>query len=90
MATEYVRADEVLPPKLVTQVQKHYTGLVYIPTSKEFYERRVREVLSLHKKGFPTSAIAERVNVCQRRVQQIVRESKGTKSDSPARPDGAT
>ena len=74
MPIEYVHADEVLPPKLVRQVQKHCTGLVYIPTSREFYERRRREVLSLHKKGLPTDVIAERVHLCRRRVQQIIRE----------------
>ncbi len=74
MATEYVRADDVLPPKLLMQVQKHYTGVVYIPARREFYQRRRRKVLSLHAKGFPTSLIAERVCVCRRRVQQIIRE----------------
>ena len=74
MPIEYIHADEALPPKLVRQVQKHCTGLVYIPTSREFYERRRRKVLSLHAKGFPTSVIAERVYLCRRRVQQIIRE----------------
>jgi DNA-binding NarL/FixJ family response regulator len=48
--------------------------VVYIPASREFYERRRRKVLSLHAKGFPTSVIAERVYLCRRRVQQIIRE----------------
>jgi hypothetical protein len=74
VATEYVRADDVLPPKLLMQVRKYYTGVVYIPASREFYERRRRKVLSLHAKGFPTSVIAGRVCVCRRRVQQIIRE----------------
>ena len=39
---------------------------------------RYREELSLHKKGFSTSVIAECVHVCQRRVQQTIREARGS------------
>jgi DNA-binding NarL/FixJ family response regulator len=74
MAMAYVRADEVLPPELLVRVRKHYTGMVYVPAAGEFYEGRRREVLSLHRKGYPTSVIAERVHVCRRRVQQIIRD----------------
>jgi DNA-binding NarL/FixJ family response regulator len=48
--------------------------MVYVPVGREFYKGRRREVLSLHEKGLPTSVIAERVHVCRRRVQQIIKD----------------
>ena len=27
----YVRAEKVLPPELLREVQKHHTGLIYVP-----------------------------------------------------------
>ena len=73
----YVHAEKVLPPALVRQIRKYCTGFVYVPVDRKFFKNRCREVLSLHKKGYPTSVIAERVHVCQRRVQQIIREAQG-------------
>jgi hypothetical protein len=96
MAVAYVRADEVLPPEFLVRVRKHYTGMVYVPAGREFYEGRRREILSLHRKGYPTTVIAdppaggERVHVCRRRVQQIIKEMTGAGNGSPARPGGAT
>jgi len=77
MARYYVHAEEELPPELVRRVRKYCTGLVYFPADREFYERRRREILSLHKKRLPTDEIARRVCLCRRRVQQIVREARG-------------
>ena len=88
MAMKYVHAGDVLPPELVEQVRRHCTGLIYVPADREFYERRYREVLSLHEKGYPTSVIAERVHLCQRRVQQIVKDVEKMKTGPPRRRDG--
>ncbi|MHC5058224.1 MAG: helix-turn-helix domain-containing protein [Planctomycetota bacterium] len=74
---KYVHAEEVLPPELVRRVRKLRTGLIYFPADRGFYERRKREVLSLHKKRLPTDEIARRVCLCRRRVQQIIREARG-------------
>lgn len=83
MAMNYVKAEKVLPPELVGRVRKHCTGLIYFPADREFFKSRYREVLLLHKKGLPTSAIAKRVCLCRRRVQQIIRERCG-----PDEPEG--
>jgi DNA-binding NarL/FixJ family response regulator len=76
MAMNYVNAEKVLPPDLVRRVRELCTGLIYFPADREFFERRRREILSLHKKRLPTDKIARRVHLCRRRVQQIIRERR--------------
>jgi DNA-binding NarL/FixJ family response regulator len=85
MAMNYVHAEEVLPPDLIKRVRKYHTGLILIPADREFFEDRYREVLSLHEKGYPTSIIAERVHLCRRRVQQIIREARGAEGRGRAK-----
>ena len=71
---KYARAEDVLPPDLIKRVRKYHTGLIFVPTDREFYDRRRRKVLSLHAEDLPTDEIADRVHLCRRRVQQIIRE----------------
>ena len=73
----YVRAEKVLPPELLREVQKHHTGLIYGPGDPGFYERRNREVVRLHQHGLPTKQIAEKVFLFERRVRQIIAEDGG-------------
>ena len=58
---------------LLKEVQKHHTGVIYVPGDPGYYERRNREVVRLHRRGFTTKNIAERVFLTERRVQQILR-----------------
>ncbi len=69
----YVRADRVLPPKLVAKVRKHYTGMIYVPSDGAFYRQRNAELMRLHGQGLPTAEIARRVYLGPRRVRQIIR-----------------
>ena len=69
----YVRADKVLPQKLLAKVREHCTGMIYVPSDGSFYKQRNAEVVRLHRRGLPTKEIAERVYLCTRRVRQIIR-----------------
>ena len=71
----YTRAEKVLPPELLKEVQKHHTGLIYVPGDPGFYERRNSEVVRLHEQGLSTKEIAEKVFLSERRVQQILRSA---------------
>ena len=70
---KYVRADKVLPQKLVAQVREHCTGMIYVPSDGAFYRERNREVMRLHGRGLPTAEIARRVYLGPRRVRQIIK-----------------
>ncbi len=69
----YTRAEKVLPPKLLKEVQKHHTGLIYVPGDPGYYERRNCEVARLRQQGLSTREIAEKVFLSERRVQQILK-----------------
>jgi len=69
----YVRADKVLPQKLLGQVREHCTGMIYVPSDGAFYRGRNAEVMRLHGEGLPTAEIARRVYLGPRRVRQIIR-----------------
>jgi DNA-binding NarL/FixJ family response regulator len=72
---KYVHAGNVLPADLVEKVRRHHVGLIYFPADHEFYERRRRQIMSLHAEGLSTREIAERVHLSRRRVQQVVRNA---------------
>jgi len=87
----YVRAEKVLPPELLKEVQKHHTGLIYVPGDPAFYEKRDEEIIRLRRQGLPTEEIAERVYLCPRRIRQIIRrraEQERTQPASPCGPSG--
>ena len=69
----YVRADKVLPSKLLAKAREHCTGLIYVPSDGSFYRERNAEVMRLHGQGLPTAEIARRVYLGPRRVRQIIR-----------------
>ncbi len=69
----YAKAEEILPARLIDQIRKHCTGMIYVKSDRRFYKERNREVMRLHGQGLPTRDIAERVHVCTRRVLKIVK-----------------
>ena len=70
---KYVRADRVLPQKLLAKVRQHCTGMIYVPSDGAFYRERNAQVMRLHGQGLPTAEIARRVYLGPRRVCQIVK-----------------
>ena len=44
----YANAKDVLPEELFEQIQKHYTGILWVPAPSRFYQERRDLVLALH------------------------------------------
>ncbi len=76
---KHVNARNVLPEKLLREVQKYCTGYIYVPSTRHFYARRRREILRLSLQGLTARAIAEQVHLSERRVRQIVAEGRERK-----------
>jgi predicted transcriptional regulator len=89
MKKRYACAHAVLPPDLVEAVQSHFTGLLWVPSSKLFYTERKNLVLALKEEGVPIKEIARLAGISPRRVHQIIKKaeceekSSDTLDDSP-------
>lgn len=77
MNREYVNARDVLPPELLAEVQKHVTGLVWIPAPRIFYHERRALIRMLLDQGVPTKEIARLAGISVRRVNQIAAGKNG-------------
>lgn len=69
----YQNAYDVLPEHLVKEIQKHYTGRLWVPQASNFYQERNRLILELRAKGESTCKIAKLVGLTKRRVLQIAK-----------------
>ena len=69
---KHVNARDVLPEKLLKEVQKYCAEYIYIPATREFYRRRRQEILRLSCRGLSTWAVARKVQLTERRVRQII------------------
>ena len=87
---KYVRADMVLPQKLLGQVREHCTGMIYVPSDGAFYRERNRQVMRLHGQGLPTAEIARRVFLGPRRVRQIIKSETDISKDTSRRKGAPT
>jgi predicted transcriptional regulator len=74
--TTYHNAKNVLPPGLLAEVQRHFSGHLWVPTAEPQAVRLRQRIVQLHQAGMGTSKIADMVGISQRRVQQIVRAAK--------------
>ena len=86
----YKNAKNVLPEKLLKEIQKYIEGeLLYIPHStarrrawgersgsKEIYNLRNKEIISLKNKGRSVSEIAENFCLSEDTVRKIIASSK--------------
>jgi len=72
MTALYTNGRETLPPELLSEVQKHCTGLVWIPSPNTFKHERYKLILSLREEGVPTREIAQLAGISVRRVNQIL------------------
>ncbi|MBF0395751.1 MAG: hypothetical protein HQK78_03190 [Desulfobacterales bacterium] len=72
----YANAKEILPPIIFDAVQKHFTGILYIPVSKSISSERYSLVISLKNKGVPIRDIAQISKITIRRVRQIIKKEE--------------
>ena len=86
----YKNAKNVLPKKLLTELQKYIEGeLLYIPHSdtprrawgersgsKEIYDLRNKEIVSLKNEGRSVSEIAENFCFSEDTIRKIIASSK--------------
>jgi len=77
MNSAYFHAREVLPPDLLAEVQKHVSGLVWVPSPKTFFHERRQLILTLREQGVPTREIARLSGISVRRVNQIAKGKNG-------------
>ena len=70
----YANAKDVLPQDLLDKVQKHYSGLLWIPAPGRFYQERWDLVVALHLQGVSTVEISNLAGVTVRRVNQVLAE----------------
>jgi len=88
MNREYVNARDVLPPALLAEVQKHVTGLVWIPAPRIFYHQRRALIRTLLDQGVPTKDIARLAGISVRRVNQIAAGKNGHENRQSRRGSG--
>jgi len=72
----YANAEEVLPLDLLEEVQKHHSGMLWIPASESFYRQRRRLVIALKAQGVSTEEISNLAGITPRRVNQILADQK--------------
>lgn len=76
MTPAYINARDVLPPDLLAEVQKHYVGLMKVPSPDTFFDDRLKAILSLRDQGVPSREIARLAGLSHRRVNQILAKEK--------------
>jgi hypothetical protein len=72
----YANAKDVLPEELFEQIQKHYTGILWVPAPSRFYQERRDLVLALHLQGISSQEISNLAGVTTRRVNRLSRPSE--------------
>ena len=80
MNRTYVNGRENLPPELLAEVQKHVSGLVWIPSPETFYRERRQLILTLRDQNVPTKEIARLAGISVRRVNQVISGKNGHES----------
>lgn len=74
MNKPYKNAADVLPPQLLKEVQQCHVGLLWVPASSDFYEKRDAGIEALYRRGVGTAEIAGLSQVTERRVRQILQK----------------
>jgi len=55
---KYANAEHKLPRKLLKEIQKYHTGMLWIPAPDSFYKERRNLVIALKSQGVETDEIA--------------------------------
>lgn len=83
---QYKNGKEVLPARLLKELQKYIQGeLIYVPTleaerkgwgesngTKENLRKRNAEIYSLYKEGFSIYDLMNRYNLCEDSIRKII------------------
>lgn len=82
---KYVNAAEILPDKLLKELQKYIDGeVLYIPKastkkkwgtasgSRLFYQERNKEIQRLYKAGYSIEVLVERYNLANSTIKKII------------------
>ena len=72
MTRTYCNAAQVLPGKLLREVQQYCSGQVYIPKPENKAAQRRARVLAFAGEGLKTHEIARRLRLSRRHVQRIL------------------
>ena len=74
----FVNANDVLPPDLVTELQRHISAVYcWVPSRRMLAARaRARRVAELRADGCDVCAIAREVGLSARRVHQILQAQR--------------
>jgi helix-turn-helix protein len=75
MNNNYANAKDVLPPELLEEVKKHFTGKLYVPGRDEA-KPRTELIVTLAKSGADTAEIARIAGVSTRRVNQVISKKR--------------
>lgn len=80
----YANARDILPTDLLRLIRCHFPGgLLWIPSTRDFFGERRALVIEMKEMGISTSEIAKLAKITSRRVRQIVAEA-GKENDSRA------
>ncbi|MDE7313080.1 MAG: hypothetical protein K2N87_15885 [Eubacterium sp.] len=82
---KYINAAEIFPEKLLKEIQSYIDGdVIYIPKtsakkewgsvsgSREFYQKRNREIKFLFKKGYSLEALSKRYGLADSTLKKII------------------
>ena len=92
----YVKADDVLPAKLVEEIQKYVDGqLIYIPRksenslswgeksgTKEKLAERNQAIVHRYYSGETIAALSEMYYLSEKRIQGIIHEYESSKKEN--------
>ena len=71
---DYANARDVLPSEVLSLVQQHYAGLLYIPVPS-CNQRRDEQICEMHSRGHSVEEIAKTTGLSRRRVWQILKKA---------------
>lgn len=82
---KYINAAEILPEKLLKEIQMYIDGgVLYIPTtsakkgwglvsgSRKFYQKRNKEIKFLFKNGYSIEALSKRYGLAHSTLKKII------------------
>ena len=82
---KYINAAEILPEKLLKEIQTYIDGdVLYIPKtsakkewgsvsgSREFYQKRNKEIRFLFKNGYSIDALSKRYGLAHSTLKKII------------------